>query len=91
MALGEVALMTVNDRQEGAWRPVAGTRQADLAGFVKLVQDHPGFWCWDFRLKYLNITIDTRHPAAFWLRDRDNIPVDPQRVLDAIARQRARP
>ena len=70
------------------WQPVEGMRQPNPAGFVALVQANPGFWAWDFPLKYLNITIDTREPAVFWLADRDNNPIHPQRVLDAIDRQR---
>lgn len=70
----------------GAWRPTDGRRQNDPAGFVALVQANPGFWTWDFALKYLNITIDMRAPAVFWLADRDGNDIHPQRVLDAIAR-----
>jgi hypothetical protein len=77
-------------QHSAGWQPVEGRRQRDPAGFVRLVQDNPGFWAWDFAVKYLNITIDTRDPAVFWLADRDLHNIHPSRVIDAIARQRAR-
>ena len=83
--VGDVrTIQAVAARLASRWQPIEGKRQPDPAGFVKLVQDNPGFWAADFPLKYLNITIDTRDPAVFWLADRDNNPIKPQRVLDAI-------
>lgn len=61
----------------------------DVAAFVKLVQDNPGFWLSDFQLKYLDIRIDTRD-GGFVLKDRDGEKISPDRVVSAIKQHQAR-
>jgi hypothetical protein len=67
----------------------------DLPAFIALLEDAKaeGFWTADFDLKYLNVRIDTRDNA--WLLlvdgpDGQKERIEPQRVIDAIEKHRAR-
>lgn len=55
----------------------------DAAGFVRIVQDNPGFWPNDFALKYLNVRIDTRNGCFVLTDDRKQVR-SPADVLKAI-------
>jgi len=57
----------------------------NASGLVCLMKSYRGFWAVDFDLKYLNLCIDTRFDE-FYLTDRDNKPIHPDRVLEAIDR-----
>ena len=67
----------------------------DLPAFISLLEDAKaeGFWCSDFDLKYLTIRIDTRDNGWLLLIDGkggEKERIDPQRVVDAIAKRRER-
>ena len=65
--------------------------ETDFAAFAKLLTDNQdlNFWTEDWELKYLEMRLDTRD-NAFILRSRDGKRIDPQRVVDAIAKRKAR-
>jgi len=63
-------------------------RHIDAAAFVARVSQSPGFWTFDYQLKYLTLTIDTREGAYFSLKDRDGNLIEPERVYAAIDRWR---
>lgn len=60
-------------------------RESDLAGFIALLEMCQGplrMWTHDFRLKYLEVVIDTRC-RSFILKDRDGNRIDPMDVVKA--------
>lgn len=66
-----------------------------LPEFIALLDDArgEGFWVEDFDLKYLTIRIDTRDNG--WLlfvdgKGGEKVQIEPQRVVDAIEKHRAR-
>ena len=74
---------TILDRKE--WPKDSIGREADLSGFIKLLEACEGpvrMWISDFRLKYLDLTIDTRE-RSFILKDRDGNRIDPMEVVKA--------
>ena len=58
----------------------------NAGAFVTLVTTNPGFWVWDYALKYLSIHLDTRDDGRFTLQDRDGNRIHADRVLRAIDR-----
>lgn len=56
---------------------------ADFAKFAELIQRHPDLWLSNFRLKYLNFTVDTRS-GHFIVRDRDGNRVSPDEITAAV-------
>jgi len=68
-----------------AWPQSRGGWNADASDFLKTVALNHGFWVKDYRLKYLELRIDTREDA-FILRDRDHNLIEPEAVMDAISK-----
>lgn len=70
------------------WKPADVRVQYDLESFARALREHVGFWGADFRLKYLDIHIDTRVPTTFTLSDRDKNPVTGEEVARAMRQWR---